>query len=586
LLATCRRIAYREGVNRPRRSQRTLLVALLAAICATPGAVAAGHAAPSNSAVPTVTGPPAQGATLTATAGTWNGTATITYAYQWQRCSSGVTSCADIAGATAQTYVATSSDVGYGLRVRVTATNPSGQGVASSAPTANVISTSGPEPENIAFPVVTGTPAPGNTLTTSNGAWTGTPAPTFTYAWQQCDTNGQNCIDVEGVEGNTYPVITADLGYEIRAIVIASNGSGGPTTAFSLPSAVVSTTATAGGGGGTGGGGTGGTGGTGAAGSPVETAKPAVTGLAAVGATLTASSGTWTGTAPISYAYQWQRCAGGASVCASIAGATTKTYVVHTSDVGSTVRVQVTATNANGSASDTTEATAVVSATGGTGGGGGATTSPTTTIPTPTGPPASVGLPQLTGLLLVGATLKTTEGEWTSAPGLTFRHAWYRCSAKGEKCLPLVAHGLSYVLTAADAKHVLKTSITAVNPFGSTIASSEPTAVIGSARAFRLGAGRYSVPASAASGAPRLRLHVVRGRRLAVVATVSDRAGNALRGVRVTATLNGARKTGTTGRSGTATLRLPAPAHRSVLRAAATVGKTRASASVRVSPGR
>lgn len=568
----------------PRRSQRTLLVALLAAICATPGAVAAGGQTPSNTAVPTVSGPPAQGATLTATTGTWTGTATINYAYQWQRCSSGVTSCADVAGATAQSYVATSSDVGFGMRVRVTATNSAGQGVASSSATSAVISTTGPEPENIAYPVVTGTPAVGNTLTASTGTWTGTPPPAFTYGWQQCDANGANCIDVPGVEGNTYPVILEDVGYEIRAVVIATNSTD-TTTAFSLPTAVVSTTATgAGAGGGTGGGGTGGGGtGGGAPGSPVETAQPAVSGLAAVGATLTAYPGTWTGTAPISYAYQWQRCDTAGAVCSAVSGATTKTYVVHAGDVGSTVRVQVTATNPNGSSSDTSVVTATVATTAG---GGGGTAPPTTSVPTPTGPPASVGLPEVSGLLLVGATVRTSDGEWTSAPGLTFREAWFRCSAEGLSCVPLTAHGLTYVLTADDAKHVLKTSITAVNPFGSTVASSTPTAVVGSARAIRLRAGRYSVPASAASGAPRLRVNLAGGRGVTAVLAVTDRAGNALRGVRVTATLSGKRASGTTGRSGTATLRLPAPARAAVLRATATVGKARASATARVSPGR
>jgi hypothetical protein len=94
------------------------------------------------------------------------------------------------------------------------------------------------------------------------------------------------------------------------------------------------------------------------------------------------------------------------------------------------------------------------------------------------------------------------------------------------------------------------------------------------------------VPASAASGTPRLRLRVVRGARLTVVATLTDRAGNAIRGARVRAALGAARALGTTGRSGTATLRLPSPARTTTLQATAAVGKTVATASVRVSPGR
>ncbi len=39
------------------------------------------------------------------------------------------------------------------------------------------------EPVNTAAPVVSGTPAVGQTLSCSTGAWTGEPAPTYTYAW-------------------------------------------------------------------------------------------------------------------------------------------------------------------------------------------------------------------------------------------------------------------------------------------------------------------------------------------------------------------------------------------------------------------
>jgi hypothetical protein len=546
------------------------LAALVAAICATPGAGAAGGSAPSNTALPTIANPPATGVTLTTTNGTWTGTTPINYAYQWDRCSSTGSACTAIAGATAQSYVPTSSDVGSTLRVVVTATNSAGQGVATSAVTGVVQSTSGNGPVNTAYPVVTGTTAPGNTLTTTAGSWTGNPTPTFTYAWQQCDSSGQNCLTVDGVEGNEYPVIAADVGYEIRSVVTATNSSG-IVVAYSQPTVVVTATAT---------GGTG-TGGTGA---PVESGQPTLSGLAAVGATLTADPGSWTGTG-ISYAYQWQRCDTSGVTCTSISGATSKTYVLKAADAGSTVRVQVTATNSSGSANDVTDTTAVVAASGG--GGGGTTTSPTTSVPTPTGPPGPVGLPELTGLLLVGATVTTNQGEWTSAPGLSFTQAWFRCSAKGLNCLPLKGvTGLTYVLTAHDARHVLKTAVTAVNPFGSTVATSKPTDVIGTARAIRLRGGRYSIPVAAATGAPRLKMRVGRGRVLAVRLTVTDRQGNAIRGARVRAALAGATAAGRTGTAGTATLRLRAPKRAARLTASVTLGKTRASTSVRVSPGR
>ena len=82
---------------------------------------------------PTVGGVARDGSTLTADPGTWNGTPTITYEYQWQRCDAGGASCADIPGATGSTYTLTPADVGSTVRVLVTAVN----GAGSSAPTAS-----------------------------------------------------------------------------------------------------------------------------------------------------------------------------------------------------------------------------------------------------------------------------------------------------------------------------------------------------------------------------------------------------------------------------------------------------------------
>ena len=69
----------------------------------------------------------------------------------------------------------------------------------------------------------------------------------------------------------------------------------------------------------------------GGASAPSNTSVPVVSGVAQVGQTLTASTGSWSGTSPISYAYQWQRCSPG---CVAVAGATESTYVVAAADLG------------------------------------------------------------------------------------------------------------------------------------------------------------------------------------------------------------------------------------------------------------
>ena len=81
---------------------------------------------------------------------------------------------------------------------------------------------------------------------------------------------------------------------------------------------------------------------------PANTALPGISGTVQVGSTLTASSGTWSGSP--SYTYQWKR---GGTV---ISGATAGTYLLVTADLSAMITVTVTATNGAGSASATSTA--------------------------------------------------------------------------------------------------------------------------------------------------------------------------------------------------------------------------------------
>ena len=94
--------------------------------------------------------------------------------------------------------------------------------------------------------------------------------------------------------------------------------------------------------------------------SPANTSPPAVSGTAQSGQTLSASTGAWTGTAPISYGYQWQRCNSSGTGCQNVTGSIASTYPLGSPDVGSTIRVSVTATNNNGKASAVSAVTALV----------------------------------------------------------------------------------------------------------------------------------------------------------------------------------------------------------------------------------
>ena len=139
---------------------------------------------------------------------------------------------------------------------------------------------------------------------------------------------------------------------------------------------------------------------------PANTALPTVSGTPQVGQTLSASSGTWSGS-PTGYASQWRRCDTGGANCVDVSGATGATYATATADVGTTLRVAVTATNAYGSASSTSAATAVVSA-------------------APAPPPASTATSTFTGTLnakQTQQTYKVTVGAGTTKAGLSFSKA-------------------------------------------------------------------------------------------------------------------------------------------------------------------
>ncbi|HXG76564.1 MAG TPA: PQQ-dependent sugar dehydrogenase, partial [Gaiellaceae bacterium] len=111
-------------------------------------------------------------------------------------------------------------------------------------------------------------------------------------------------------------------------------------------------------------------------GAPVNSSPPTISGTPEEGQTLTAAAGTWSGTAPIAYAYQWRRCDSSGAGCADIQGANAQSYVLGAADVGSRLRVRVTASNTVGSASADSAPTAVVT--------GSANTPPSAQIDTPT----------------------------------------------------------------------------------------------------------------------------------------------------------------------------------------------------------
>ncbi len=170
--------------------------------------------------------------------------------------------------------------------------------------------------------------------------------------------------------------------------------------------------------------------------------------------------GAWLGTEPITYAYQWQRCNATGEECASIEGATSATYNLAKADVGSTIRVSVTASNEPGNTS--------------------ATSPQTETIGAP-GPPANTEAPQLHGTAQQGQRLFASNGAWSGSRPLTFFYRWERCNSVGEACSAIEgATKPSYTLQSADVGSTLRLKVTASNSLGSAAVFSAITAVVAS----------------------------------------------------------------------------------------------------------
>jgi hypothetical protein len=92
---------------------------------------------------------------------------------------------------------------------------------------------------------------------------------------------------------------------------------------------------------------------------PVNISAPTIAGTAQQGQALTAQNGSWSNE-PTSFAYQWQRCDTTGSNCSPIPEATAQTYTLKTADVGTTVRVAVSASNLGGASSPVSSAQTVV----------------------------------------------------------------------------------------------------------------------------------------------------------------------------------------------------------------------------------
>ena len=203
------------------------------------GGTLTASSAPVNLSVPTVSGSLVSGQTLTAAPGSWSGSPSPSFAYQWERCDSGGVNCVVIVGATLSSYTLAGADVGSTLVVGVTASNSAGSaGPVFSAPT-GVVAAAAVPPVNLSVPTVSGSLVSGQTLTAAPGSWSGSPSPSFAYQWERCDSGGVNCVVIVGATLSSYTLAGADVGSTLVVGVTASNSAGSAGPVFSAPTGVV-----------------------------------------------------------------------------------------------------------------------------------------------------------------------------------------------------------------------------------------------------------------------------------------------------------------------------------------------------------
>jgi hypothetical protein len=190
---------------------------------------------------------------------------------------------------------------------------------------------------------------------------------------------------------------------------------------------------------------------------PVNVESPTITGTPRVGEALTAQDGTWDNS-PTTFRHRWLRCNAGGNNCVLLA-ADGKTYRVGETDVGHTMRVRVTAVNADGATNARSEQTDVVMAN--------------------TAPLTNTSRPTIAGEARVGQELTANEGTWTGNP-TSFAFQWQRCDVDTFTCLDVIgATGRTYGVRIADLGFRLRVQVIARKEGGrSGTATSATTAVV------------------------------------------------------------------------------------------------------------
>jgi hypothetical protein len=100
-------------------------------------------------------------------------------------------------------------------------------------------------PVNVSPPIV-GPPSDvlaGVALSIGAGTWSapvGAGATTYSYQWQDCDREGNDCHAIPGAEGSSYTVTSSEVGDTLRALITASDSDGSASLASAASTVVAS----------------------------------------------------------------------------------------------------------------------------------------------------------------------------------------------------------------------------------------------------------------------------------------------------------------------------------------------------------
>jgi subtilisin family serine protease len=280
-------------------------------------------------------------------------------------------------------------------------------------------------------PVVTSLPVQGGLLGASTGAWTGIPS-AYTYQWSRCDQNGLNCSPILGATGQTYALLAPADTLATLAVTVTASNTIGSSAAQSSASGVVAT----------------------------AISSAAINSSIASGATLSGSAN-WTVTPARSEQF----------VQFYIDGVLTETdsaspYIFTT---GSSGLLDTTALS-NGPHVLGVRALYTDNRTYDFYG-------ETVTV---SNPPQNTALPLISGTILFGQALSTTNGIWNpNAVPTSYSNQWEHCDSNGLNCSTITgATASTYILSGIDSNFTIRSMVTASNSAGPTISVSAQTTFV------------------------------------------------------------------------------------------------------------